>query len=322
MLDVNLGLLGQRFRVAGGARVEDFQQTVDSENPLIPSENVSSNIDNSDVLPSMNFTYLVTDNANIRLAYSKSVNRPEFREMSNVLYRDFNLDQNVIGNPNLRRAMVENYDVRLEIFPSVDEVLAVSYFHKGLTDAIEEQLVASPERFVRTWFNSEAGENYGFEIEARKSLGFILPLLKNFTASANYTKVTSKIEYKETKTDADGNANTEVKTRPMQGQSPWAVNASLLFEAPSFGMSVNLLYNRIGRRLDAIGDSRDEDVYEESRDLVDLVFAQKLFYNARLKFAISNLGDKDEIFTSGPDASLFAQINKGTTYSLSLSYRF
>jgi TonB-dependent receptor len=308
------------FRLVGGARLENSDITVDTVEAVDDPVPLTTRLDKTDILPSLNFTYLASDNMNLRLGYSQSINRPEFREMANVLYYDFDRTQNVLGNPDLNRALVFNYDVRFEVFPSLGEVLAVSYFYKDLKDAIEERLIPSPERFTRTWFNSPNGKNHGFEIEVRKSLGTLSNLLSNFSISGNYTHVESEIEYNEERTDAQGAHIVTKATRVMQGQSPWTINLSLLFAAESTGTSINFLYNKIGRRLHAVGDQRIDDVYEEAQDLVDLALTQKWHDRWQIKLAAKNLLGKDETYTSGPERAIHRKTKRGTAYSLSLSF--
>ncbi|HER43266.1 MAG TPA: TonB-dependent receptor [Candidatus Eisenbacteria bacterium] len=322
MADMPFVLIGQRFRVVGGARIEDSEQIVNTVKAVDDPEPFAARNDDRDVLPSVNLTYMLGDFTNLRFAYSHSVNRPEFREMANVLYYDFDRIQNVKGNPNLERALIRNLDVRLEMFPDVNEVLAVSYFYKSLDNAIEEKLIPSPERFLRTWFNSPDGQNKGFEVELRKSFGFITHYLDGFLVTGNYTRVWSEIEYTDAHTDELGNTVVSTETREMQGQSPWTVNLSLLYSNETLGTSVNLLYNKIGRRLDAVGDSRDEDVYEEPRGLFDIALSQRMPFGCKAKFVIQNLSDEDIVFTSGPEKDSHETISTGRTYSFSISYNF
>ncbi|HEX5131337.1 MAG TPA: TonB-dependent receptor, partial [Candidatus Krumholzibacteria bacterium] len=320
MADVPFRVLNQNFRVAGGARVEDSRQQVDSpvaaDDPTIRS----AVIDETDVLPSANLTYQVTRSSNIRLAYFKSVNRPEFREMANVGYRDYDRNQNVLGNPDLKRATIKNYDTRFEFFPGVGEVLAVSWFYKDLTDAIEEQLLPSPDRYVRTWFNSPTGKNYGYELEARKNLGFIWSGLENVVIQANYTKVTSEVAYTDTYTDSIGTPVSETNTRTMQGQAPYTVNAGVTYSVPGIGLSMSFLFNRFGRRLDAVGDTRDQDVFEETRDLYDFALTEEFTKWMRLKFSVKDIAAKDIVYTFGESGSIWEQVKVGTTYAISLSF--
>lgn len=321
MADGAFQLFGRSFRTAGGARVEDSKQQVDSpKSAQEPDVIQTAVIDERDVLPSANVTWQVTRASAVRLGYFASVNRPEFREMANVGYRDYDRNQNVIGNPALKRATIRNYDVRFEWFPGVSEVFAVSWFHKELTDAIEEQLLPSPDKYVRTWFNSPTGKNHGYELEARKDLGFLWNGLDNLVLQANYTRVTSEVEYTESRTDPQGNPLTEKKTRTMQGQAPYTVNAGLTYTLPGIGLSMSFLFNRFGRRLDAVGDTRDEDIFEESRDVYDFALTQEFVRLARLKFSIKDIAADDIVYTFGQTGSIWEQVKVGTTYAISLSF--
>jgi outer membrane receptor protein involved in Fe transport len=259
----------------------------------------------------------VNDLINLRLAYYQAVNRPEFREMSNVKYFDFQRLRNVKGQPGLKRANLENYDIRLEYFPAMGDVLAASYFYKTMENAIEEQLLANPDRFVQSWFNSEEGTNYGFEFELRKTLGFLLwDYLENFVLGANYTRVFSSVEFEDPPKSGHHNV------RPLQGQAPWMTNLSLTFTERRLGTTLSVLYNRFGRRLDGVGDARELDVYEEGSDLFDLAVTQEVPYGAKLKFSIRNLTGEDDVFTWGTSRRLQERIRRGTTYGLTLSYTF
>ena len=320
MLEAPVVLAGRTLRFAGGARAENSDQVVVSPKSAQDPTPQTAEIDETDVLPSANLTYELTGKTNVRLGYFESVNRPEFREMANVAYIDFDANQGVVGNPELKRAQITNYDMRLEWFPSADEVLAVSYFYKGFTDAIEEQLLPSPDRYVRTWFNSPQGKNYGYEVDVRKSLGFAWDRLKNLSAQGNYTHVSSEVEYTRSYTESSGDAITETKTRTMQGQAPYTVNAGLVYSLPRIGLSMSLLYNRFGRRLDAVGDTRDEDIFEEPRDVLDFALTQHIPPETRLKFTMKDIVADDYVYTFGGSGSTWESVKAGTTYAAALSF--
>ncbi len=319
MVDLPIDILGNHFRITGGARLENSEHNVLSPEALDDPTPVTAQLQNTDILPSVNITYNVTETINLRLAHYQSVNRPEFRELANVLYLDFDRDQNVLGNPSLSRAYVHNYDVRLELFPDIGEVLAVSYFTKQFHNAIEERLIAAPDRYVRTWFNSPRGTNSGWEVEARKSLAFLGGLFQGFSVSGNYTSIISEVEYTDSKTDIGGRTVVTTATRPMQGQSPWTWNLALLYTMPDWGTAVSLFYNKFGRRLEAVGDVRDQDVYEEPRDIVDAAVTQRLFAGVEAKFAVKNMAGKERVLTSGDQRVPYAGWTQGTTYTFSLS---
>ena len=264
MADLPFELAGQLFRFVGGARLENNRMSVTSPTAVDDPTPQTSTLNVADLLPSANLTYVMSDIMNLRLAMYHSVNRPEFREFANVLYLDFNQDQNVIGNSDLGRAYVHNYDVRYEVFPDIGEVVAASFFYKKFSSAIEERLIPAPDRYVQTWFNSPSGRNYGVELEFRKSMRFLGSLLRATSRSTG----TSRGYSPRSSTPIRGRTrrgmrSTRRKRRPMQGQSPWMVNLGVYFVEPEWGTTVSVLYNKFGRRLRSVGDVRDQDVYEE-----------------------------------------------------------
>jgi len=285
------------------------------DNPTLTTTTLQA----TDVLPSLNIKYSPLEALNIRLAYFHSVNRPEFRELANVLYLDFQTDQNTIGNPGLQRAYVHNRDVRAEFFPAAGEVIAVSYFHKTISNAIEERLLAAPDRYVKTWFNSPNATNAGWEFEARVSLGHLGSMFNNLMLTANYTTVSSDVEYTEEKTDQQGNIVQTTKTRIMQGQAPWTFNIGLFYTHPGLGTSLSAMLNKQGRRLNAVGDVRDYDVYEEPRDMVDLSISQQFAGLLEVKFSVKNMLGKERILTSGEKSVPFSTWQQGSAYALSLT---
>jgi outer membrane receptor protein involved in Fe transport len=336
MMDLPFGILGRSFRFVGGARIERSDISVEGKTGQV-IEDFTSGLEDTDILPSTNLTFMINDNTNLRAAYSHSVNRPEFRELADVLYYDYHELQNVRGNPDLKRALIRNYDLRFEWFPRVGEVLAASYFYKDFDDAIEIRLLSNPDRAVRTWFNSSDGRNQGWELEARKSLdysydgaGAFFPLpwtclyyllgseTGRVTLTANYTRIESEIEYKHKNTNVWPHRVT-TETRPLQGQSPWMTNVSLTFEDTDLQSSFSVLFNSIGRRLSAVGDSRDEDVYEEPRDVIDLAITQGLGQRLKLKVTAKDVLSEPEVFTMGWGRS-YRKVSKSASYSFSLAY--
>jgi hypothetical protein len=324
MLDAPFSLLGGDFRIVGGLRIEDSEQLVNTISPFSTNEPYVARLQKTEKLPSVNLTWMVNPVTNIRLAHSQSVNRPEFREMAVFYFYDYNIYEGTYGNPLLQRAYVHNYDFRAEVFPEPGEVLAVSGFYKSISNAIEQRIVVSsnPER---TWYNSGHGRNYGFELEVRKSLGFLGDYFRNFSLTGNYTRIASAIEYQEAFKDYLGGGvyvdRFETREREMQGQSPYMVNLSFLFVEPSLGTTLNLMYYEYGKRLNAIGDQRELDVYEEAVGVLDLAVTQRVTAGLELKFTAQDLTARTRSYVTR-EGNPYAERKVGTSVSAELSFTF
>jgi outer membrane receptor protein involved in Fe transport len=305
----------------GGARLEDAEILVNTLSPFETLSDYTARVKNTDWLPSFNLTYELSPITNIRLAYSHSVNRPELRELARFYFYDYSIYQGAYGNPLLKRALVRNYDIRFEMFPGVGEVFAASYFYKNITDAIEERILVSsnPER---TWFNSPNGRNYGFEFEARGTLDFLGAYFANMSIVGNYTRIFSDIEYEQGSKISAGNGVYydvfETKQREMQGQSPYLINVSLLFREPTLGTSISLLFNEFGRRLDAVGDARPDDIFEETHNTIDIAVMQPIGSSWEVKFAAQDIAAKPRRFVTRL-GDPHREITPGSTYSLKVS---
>ena len=313
MIDAPFEVAAQNFRLVAGARVENSSQRLHSVLSLADQTPATTELKKIDVLPSMNLTYIITGDMNFRLAYSQTLNRPEFRELAPIAYYDFGRLETVYGNPMLQRALVRNYDARFEVFPGAGEILAVSYFHKDLSNPIEEMIDVSSTP-IRTYVNSDRATNKGWEFEFRTSLDFIGGYFGNFMLTGNYTRITSEVEVVNEVTPGV----YEMSKRPLQGQSPYMVNIGVLFTEPSTRTSISVFYNKYGQRIDAVGSAISEpDIYEEPRDLVDVTVSQPLFNLFEAKFSVKNLNGKPEVLTKR--GQFYRSNSTGTSYAFSLS---
>lgn len=285
MADLPFELAGVRFRTILGARMESSRvivHTVDANaNPLMV------NYPTTDWLPSASLIYEVTPSINIRLAYSKTLARPDFREFARSIFYDFIADALTYGNPDLRRTVIDNYDFRFELFPNPGELLAVSLFHKRFKDAIEEvALPTGGTQLERTWRNTD-GTNTGVEMEIRKSLDFIADALAPLSFTVNYTWLDSKLDL----TNAPGK-----RQRRLQGQSPYIVNVGLYFDDADLGTSVSLAYNRFGERISSVSADVIPDLVEQSRDQLDFSITQRFFTQYEAKLSVKDILAQDLVF--------------------------
>lgn len=265
-----------KLHLAWGARVENYNQTLSA-----PGKK-KVNVDNTDVLPSANLTYNLTEKTNLRASFFDAVNRPEFRELADFRYFDYQSNYTIIGNPSLKRSTSSNADVRFEYFPSNGEILSVSGFYKKFTNPIEQIQLDNDQL---SYQNAVSAKDIGVEFELRKNLDFISEgsIFKNFTFYLNASYINAKVTLR-------GLDNKPYSaSTPLQGQSPYLINSGLYYTSGSGNFSANILYNRIGERLKYRGVEGSVDTYEKPRDVIDFQISKKLSKRAELKFTLSDL---------------------------------
>lgn len=283
-----------------------------------------------DVFPSLNMTYKITAEHQLRAGYGASVNRPEFREVSSFTYYDFDLFSHVKGNPDLKTTYIQNADVRYEWYPSSSELFSLGVFYKHFTNPIEWSYLDAGGSYTYTFENAQAANSYGIELEIRKNLDFIG--LKNFGVNFNGTFIKSLVQFEAGSLETD---------RPMQGQSPYLINAGLFYQSDKIGLSAAILYNRIGKRIVGVGrvsqtggiNNDLPDTYEMPRNTLDINLGQKFGKGWEVKLNIKDIIGEKVVFKQfltleDSDGNIIKreqiarQFTPGRSFFLSLSYKF
>jgi TonB-dependent receptor len=307
------------LRLITGARAETTQIDVSSQD----TTKLPGSMDEMDVLPSVNLLYNVGENMNLRAAFGKTLARPTFRELAPYASFSFVNDFIFIGNPDLERTLVDNYDLRWEWFMRAGEIFAASGFYKSFTNPIERVFININGEVQ--YQNVAEARVYGIELEFRKRLDQVSDLLDNFFVGANYTWTKSVVDLSADELaiirSVDPGAST---SRELQGQSPYLLNLNLAYQNPEIGTSVSLYYNVFGERISAVTLGGTPDVYELPRDMVDLIVTQKLFWGVSLKFAARNLlNDPVEHVHHFKGVNYYnSRYELGRDYSLGFSYTF
>jgi hypothetical protein len=253
-----------------------------------------------DLLPSINTNYSLSKKNNVRVGLSRTVARPEFREVSNFSYYDFVRNAQMIGNPELKKTNVTNVDLRFERYMSTRENFFVSTFFKHFQNPIE-QIVANgsvPSNLILTYSNPNEAITYGAEMEYRKKIS------NSFNFYTNLSYIHSSVE-------------VNGKVRPLQGQSPYIINTGVYYQNKN--LSISLLYNRIGERISAVGFNGYSDIYENSRDLVDATIQYRTD-KVEFKLSIGDLLSQPTILYQKTNGDLIKTINE-KTISISLNYK-
>jgi outer membrane receptor protein involved in Fe transport len=282
--------LGSKLRVIWGLRVEDYDQLIGSIYKTDPRHNYSRV---TDFLPGLNATYKLNNLTNLRFSASQTVVRPEFRELATFQYYDFDLNAAVQGLPTLERTKITNLDLRYELYPASGEVITFGAFYKYFNKPIEMVYnFGAGGSSVFNFANPISASAYGIEFEIRKKLDFS-EAFKNFTLQANGSYISSRVK--------DGNLALD---RPLQGQSPYLINFSALYDLPQKGFTATLLYNQIGRRVTFVGSLDQPDIYESSRPVFDFQVSKKFANNkAELKLNIQDILNQRLYFYQNPDGN-------------------
>lgn len=311
--------ISNSVRLVAGLRLENSKQIMNSLADTGDDADVSENY--SDILPAVNLTYAANEELNFRLAYSTTLARPEFRELASFTYFDFLANELVIGNPNLKRSLIYNYDFRTEYYPSYGELYALGFFYKRFQDPIEQVLIASSSfEPLRSYKNASTAKGYGVELEVRKSLAFLYADMKDFSMVSNISLIKSEIELSNGSTNGSSFQDTK---RALQGQAEYILNFGLYYDNIELGLNSSLVYNKVGMQIAKVGFGGLGDVIEKPRDLVDFSISQKFFQSLSLKFVVKDILNQDKIqIQKTPDGDRVSELTKlGTSYSIGLSYQ-
>ncbi|MBS1731527.1 MAG: TonB-dependent receptor [Bacteroidetes bacterium] len=312
--------LADWLRIVWGVRYENFDQLVGSPQKSDPRYNYSNT---GDFLPAVNATFKLKSNSNFRVSASQTLVRPEFRELTGTAFYDFEMGATVIGNSNLVRTKISNFDLRYEIYPHAGELITLGVFYKHFQSPIELSLNQSGAGSSNT-FNyldnkDTKATSYGIEFEFRKKLLFI-EALKNFTLQGNFSYIYNRIKFSESSLD-----------RPMQGQSPYLLNAGLQYDLEKWGLNTTLLFNEVGRRILYVGNEAYPSIWEAPRPLLDLQLAKKILKNkAEIKLNISDILNQRAVFYHDLNYSkqndlgdaIAIKRNYGTNVSINFSFNF
>lgn len=323
--------IGQKLRMVYGMRTEYFNQKLHS----MSYGGDSINIDRSTLsfLPSLNATYSFSKKMNLRGAVSRTVARPDFRELAPFSFYDFNTSSAVVGNDTLHPANITNLDLRFEYFPGNGQLFSVSTFYKDFKNPIENTVFfgGSGSR-TYTFKNVTGAVDYGVEIEFRTKLSIINSLfhsnrLDNFTLYTNLTLVKSVVDLSNVATAV----TEEEKHRPMQGQSPYLINGGLIYQNEEKGVGASILFNRIGRRIAFVGTNGYQDIYENPRNVLDIQLSKRIFKHGEIKLNASDIFNQKAIFYQDFNHSkkyeathdkVINGIRYGRTFSFSFAYSF
>lgn len=336
----DLPLIEDRLRLIAGARLEYSYLTTSG---LLPTAGtVQSRLNDLDPLPSVSLVYTPRDDMNIRGVFSETVSRPEFRELTPTQFTTLPGERRLQGNPFLVTSNITNYDLRWEWFLSPLELVSLGFFYKELENPIELVTAVETSALVDTFVNYDQASLWGFEIETRKDFNFAVPYarrvswLRPIAAHLADLQLLINASVIESETSEEFTAPPGFTiapvpgTQPLQGQSPFVINAALEYEDYRWGV-FRLLYNTVGSTIVAKGVDVSPgsptgvlpNIDSARRDQLDFVWLSEVSLFGTpfsTKFAVENILNDDFIETQGP--RITNRYRTGVTFSTGISYSF
>ncbi len=309
--------VGPKWRFIGGLRYEDAKITVTTINPLVPGSVPSlAELNNTDPLPAASAIYALTSRQNLRFGYGRTVNRPDFRELSPFEFTNVVGGYSTVGNPDLRRATIDNFDARWEWFPGGNQVIAASYFYKRFRDPIEQLYQPTASELRQSFANVFGANNQGIELEFRRNLGVFSNVLRNFALQTNFTFVDSAVEIP----DTPEFILLTTRERPLIGQSRYIYNIIGEWVKPEWRSNARVYFNSVSRRITDVGTFSLPDIYQERTNFLDFVYQVNLDEKGRwsMRFSAENLTNNDYRYSQAD--ILVRQFRIGRTYTIGTTY--
>jgi TonB-dependent receptor len=303
-------MIDSRYQLIAGLRVEDYLQTTDTFSLQGIGAAVESVIDETSLLPSLGFNWLYSDEQQLRFALSQTVARPDFKESANATFYDTEFDFRVRGNPNLDISEIINVDLRWEWYFSEEDSISAAVFYKDMDKPIERvvQPASGTAGNSRTFANAESAELYGVEIEGRKEFPLGEDFTRSFFVAVNASLIESEVQL----------ANED--SRKLQGQPDYTFNLVLGYDDIARGHQLTVLLNQNGESIKDVGILGNDDVIEESRLDINMIYRYELSESFTLRAKVNNLLNDDVEFTQSGET--FLGYKRGVEFQLGLDWVF
>ncbi len=298
--DLNAGYLAVNLPITSwwnlymGARVEQYNLSLDGfKRDGTDANPIHVQLDSLNIFPSFNTTLNFSPELALRFAGGKTVNRPEFREVSPFIFYDFEENVTTYGNPEVVTAYVTNADARIEWYPTPEEIVSLGVFYKDFTNPIESKILYTGSGWNYTFANAEGAESYGLELDIRKRLHEFEKIpgwkfMSNFTFVVNASLIQSSIT---TDSITEG-----VSSRPLQGQSPYILNFGTYYNDYKNKFMTSLMYNVTGQRIAIVGDKDVPNIFEMPFNSLDFAVEKGITSWMSVKLGIKNLLDDEVVF--------------------------
>ena len=324
-----------------GVRYEDGEQSV---NPFdlfgAATGFLPTKIEEQYWLPAGTITWNFAEDMQLRLGASKTIGRPQFRELAPQQYTDVESDRTFIGNPYLVDTELLNLDARYEWYFGRQQYVTAGVFYKDLENPIESSVIDQGANISQTFLNAPKATIIGFELEGKKYFefpdnGMSFIANKKWLIQANYTYASSEVKVGSGDTVTTQNSLGiaqpasfyVVDGSRLQGQSDHVANAQFGWEDATARSQATIIVNYVSERTSARGRPGEPDLIQDPGVFLDFVYRKDFDAMGRdLGFALElrNLlrTDFDEFQTLGNSTIAVNRYELGRSASVSLTARF
>jgi len=332
------------LRTSFGVRYEVADETIKTLDIFRPTAAplFSRTISKSYMLPAATITWNFAEDQQLRFGASKTIGRPQFRELAPQRYRDVETDRILTGNPYLENTGIYNLDARYEHYFDRGQFLTLGAFYKRLNKPVEALAVlGSDGAFQQTFYNAPRADLYGAELEGKKYFDVASGTSwiddKQWLVGVNYTFTKSSLKINAGDTIVLN--TTGVRSTPpasdyiqggerMQGQSDHLANLQFGFEDDAADSQATFLLTYTSERMIARASSVNiPDIVQEPGLRIDFVY-RKNFTVRDVEFTGSfearnlNGASSVEFQESGGKRFYTNSYSLGRTFSLGLTAKF
>ncbi len=321
-------MAGDHWTFVPGIRAESVTQRINYDVINLPSSEPGfrSAYENF-YLPSLNIKYAINDDQNIRLAGSKTISFPEFKEVAPFVYED--VTQRIGGNPDLLEdpsfSEIYNIDLKYEWFFGKSEIFSLAAFGKRIDNPINKVIANDATGTQRYFRTGEKAEVIGAELEVRKNILSNEEEESLLSAGLNVTYMQTVQDLK----DSNGLYSTTFNRAEdeLQGAAPLLVNADLSY-SPVIGNYkpvANVVFSYFSDRIDALGSGQLGNIIEKAVPTLDLVWKNSIGDHFEVNASAKNILDPSieriRENTAQGDV-IISQYKRGINLGLQLKYKF
>ena len=323
----------ERLKLIAGLRVEASNQNIyyKEGSATFSAPFTKKQLQNVDFLPGATLKYNFSDNKNFLIATSKTISRPLFVEASPFRLNNAAATAEIQGNPALVNSSNYNLDFKYEMYPSNNELFAVTLFGKYIQNPIElAQVLTSDDLF--SYVNTDQAYVAGIELEVNRNIASLVgsssKTLKNMSIGFNGSYMYNQIKINPDKILSKGVSISPTNLeRPLFGASPYLINLDYSYKHNwnnTANTTFTVAYNVFGKRLFVAGSQGAGDIYEMPVNTLDAIINTKLNKRVSLDLSLGNLLNPSVVYKQEYSDSplIFSNFKRGVNVGLGLSYSF